>query len=155
LIALLFSWSVAAKDLIFGPTQFVREKGKPETVKDTFLADPGSGYRFVVQNGEPASEKSRVKSALILLNGNTIFSPEDFKKEVFLLEHPVSPQATNQLEVRVAGKPGSFPTLSIVGNLRTGHPAADAEPDQHTFDRMTKRGMPFRAATVVLRTIFL
>jgi len=129
LFALLCSGVLAAQD-VYGPTDFVRGKGKPETVQDTFLAEPGSGFTLVVHNGNPDKDNKRVTSAAILLNGDTIFSPEDFKKEVYRLEQPVSLQSENQLEVRVAGKPGSFLTLSVVGELLNHYPVADAGLDQ-------------------------
>jgi len=62
----------------FGPKQYVREKGKPQTVTDTFAAYACPG-QIIVENGDGDGDH-RVSSAIIKLNGEVIFGPHDFNR---------------------------------------------------------------------------
>jgi len=81
--------------LVFGPKQYVRETGTPQTVTETFSIPSNSiaPYKIIVVN--PFSIGSTVTSATIKINGITIFSPSDFKRFYPLLTKIVSLQSIN------------------------------------------------------------
>src|SRR5206468_6881253 len=84
----------------FGPVQYVRDNGKPGAVNQTFaILDPTTTYTLRI-------DSNKVSSALVTLNGGTIFKESDFNANVSLLTKPVTLRATNQLAVELRGKPG-------------------------------------------------
>src|SRR2546426_7423769 len=93
----------------FGPVQYVRDNGKPDAVNRTFaILDPTTTYTLRI-------DSNKVSSALVTLNGVTIFKESDFNANVSLLTKPVTLRATNQLTVELRGKPGESLTLQIMG----------------------------------------
>ena len=93
------------KPLLYS-SPFVRRKGEPETVKETFPL-PGSSagpYTLRVINGERDGSR-RASSARIVLNGVVILSPDHFSQQVEFLSIPVNLQPQNTIEVTLAGTP--------------------------------------------------
>jgi hypothetical protein len=120
--------TAAAVDVTrFGPKQYVREKGKPQTVTDTFAAyaDPGT---ILVENGDGDGDH-RVRSAVISLNGQQVFGPSDFNPHVGHLEATVDLLETNTLEVEVRSKPGSYLTITIIQDVEPPTASITADPD--------------------------
>jgi hypothetical protein len=56
-----------------------------------------------------------VSSANVILNGQKILVPRDFKRRVYFLEKPITAGIDNTLSIKLKGKPGSGLTLRIVG----------------------------------------
>jgi hypothetical protein len=97
---------------------FVRGEGKPQTFRTELSAAGFEGpYAFYLRNGTVTGE-NRVSSAVVRLNGKTLYSQSDFsqrwagdEKQVALAEHSL-------LEVTLASAPGSELTVWIAGNRR-------------------------------------
>ena len=108
LIIALLPASSAADDWTtsFGPKQYERRAGPPQTFTDTFSHCGTAGCRIVVLN-------DRNSSASIYLNGVRIFGPSDFNQKVTTLVKPVVLGDINELRVELASKPGSTLTISV------------------------------------------
>ena len=78
-----------------GPKQYNRTKGKPNVYTDTFRAYDAPG-RIIIQNGD-ASGNNRISSAIITLNGQEIFSQNQFNQNVDRLEADVDLNESNTL----------------------------------------------------------
>jgi hypothetical protein len=107
-LMLLAPAAYAGSFAIFGPRQFVRGTGAPVTETATFTASHSGTYTLRIEN-------SHVSSAVVTLNGATIFEPNDFKNNVAQLSKPVTLIASNTLTVEVRGGPGDSFTASITG----------------------------------------
>jgi hypothetical protein len=66
---------------VFGPMQYTRTTGRPQTITDTFEQCGIASCRIVVQN-ENADGTNRISSASVALNGNEIVGPKDFNQRV-------------------------------------------------------------------------
>lgn len=98
---------------VFGPTQYNRGTGAPQTFTDTFLnCETAAQYNLVVVNGNPDGT-NRVSSATIRLNGTQVADPRDFNQSVSQITKPVAVSASNTLETTLASAPGSFLTVSF------------------------------------------
>src|SRR5258708_489391 len=98
---------------IFGPTQFVRATGKPETFTEEFVnCESAAQYKIIVQNGDGAG-KNRASSASILLNGFEVIGLSDLNQQVRRVERAVPIRQSNQLQIRLASAPGSLLTVSV------------------------------------------
>lgn len=104
LLFLLSPWLIAyGQTIVFGPEQFVLGIGKPRTVVRNFsVSNPGDEYTLVIQSGDGKS--TRVSSAVITLNGIRVLGPNDFNKQVDLIEKPVSLEADNEITVEVMAR---------------------------------------------------
>jgi len=95
---------------------FKRSKGKP--VEETLKFDLGPQFfgPFTLQltNGT-ADGHHRVDSAIIRVNGQLVFEPNDFNEQVKEVSRTVSLLPTNKLSVELRGAPGDLLTLGIVG----------------------------------------
>src|SRR5262245_44108367 len=67
--------------LAFGPKQYIRVAGRPETFTETFQYSGPSPCQLVVVNGK-ADGTQRISSALISLNGQRVFGPSDFNQQI-------------------------------------------------------------------------
>src|SRR3954470_9896240 len=90
----------------FGPKQYERLTGPPQTFTDTFSRCGTAGCRIVVLS-------DRNSSASVYLNGARIFGPSDFNQKVSTLVKAVVLGDSNQLRVELASKPGSTLTITI------------------------------------------
>ncbi|MFA5832146.1 MAG: RHS repeat-associated core domain-containing protein [Bacteroidota bacterium] len=105
--------------LVFGPQKYDRATGSPQTVTQSFTLPSNTSVPYTLIVVNPFSLGSTVTSATISINGTTIFSPSDFKKFHPLLTKSVALQATNMIQVTVAGKPKTFLLLAVIGKHST------------------------------------
>lgn len=100
----------------FGARTYSRGTGAPVTASDTFtVRNPRTTYTIRLVNGGLDGALAKVTSATVAINGVTVFGPSAFNKHVATLERPVALAATNRLDVRIAGEPGSGFTIEIAG----------------------------------------
>lgn len=112
-LALMLPFSVAAETTpVFGPMQYTRTAGKPQTFTETFENCGTASCQIVVTNGN-ADGSNRVSSASIFLNGSQIVGPKDFNQQVDEIVVPVVLADQNQLEIRLASKPKSFLIVDV------------------------------------------
>jgi len=96
----------------FGPWQYTREAGRPETFTETFQYSGTSPCQLVVVNGN-ADGTQRISSASISLNGQKIVGPSDFNQQIGGIVKTVVLADQNQLSTTLRSKPGSFLTVSV------------------------------------------
>ncbi|PYS04484.1 MAG: hypothetical protein DMG16_02540 [Acidobacteria bacterium] len=122
LLAILAPNLWAGTFVTFGPARYVRDKGKPDPVTQTFsILDPNTTYTLQI-------DSTGVSSAVIRLNGAYVFRESNFKKRVRLTK-AVTLVARNELSVELRGKPGGSLTLQIIGVDDTPPPIT-ASPDR-------------------------
>ncbi len=112
LVVLPVSFTSAIAATIFGPKQFTRVAGPPQTFSESF---PGCGAppcQLIVVNGDAAG-KHRVSSASVFVNGKQVLGPSDFNQKVDRLVVPVALGANDEVKVTLASAPGSFLTVSV------------------------------------------
>lgn len=90
--------------------EYTRKKGAPFTVRARFQADAGVHVLRVI-NGPGGAPK--VSSAVIVLNGERVVTPDDFSKVTALISKTVTPSQQNTLSVQLDGEPGSTIALFI------------------------------------------
>ena len=133
---LLFSLTSFTSDQVitaFGPEKFVRGTGAPQRITRTFALPSRADNHctLLVQNGD--SDKTRVTSATLTLDGASVVRPADFKKSVAQIKKAVVLKPQNTLTVELAGKPSSFIVVSVTcppALTPNIPPVANAGPDQ-------------------------
>ena len=103
----------------FGPKKYVRTTGAPNIYQDTFAAEPGEAW-LIIRNGlegQKSNEDNRVTSGVVSLNGDVLFTHNDFKHQTYILETPVSLIAGNALRVELESKPGSYLSIEIIQTI--------------------------------------
>ncbi len=90
---------------VFGPKGFQRTTGQPNVFQETFTATRGAG-QLDLFNGQ-------VTSAWVVLNGKQILGPDDFKKGAPFLEAPLTLEAQNTLQIKLASEPGTYVAARI------------------------------------------
>jgi len=110
----------ALGETVFGPKQYVRTSGAPNTYTDTFLSAGGSGS-LIIRNGN-ASGTDRIEgtdtitSAKVYINGTLIFGPSDFKSSVYSMERSVPlSNGANTLYAELSSSPGSYFSAEVTG----------------------------------------
>lgn len=94
---------------VFGPQNYQRQTGQPQTVSSTFsVLNPNTQYTLHVDN-------AGVSSGVILLNGTQILGPGDFNPNTSSIDRPVTLSVKNEIDVQLRGKPGSNLTIAIIG----------------------------------------
>jgi hypothetical protein len=112
-VVLLFLVSVdAGAAATFGPKQYVRIAGAPQTFTDNFPQCGGGACRLVVINGN-ADGSARVSSAAVWLNGVRLVGPRDLNQRVDRIVIPVTLEDTDEIRVDLSSAPGSFLTISV------------------------------------------
>jgi hypothetical protein len=111
LVLAAFGTCVAAAATTFGPKQFTRVAGPPQTFTETFAGCGAPPCQLVVMNG--ADGKNRVSSASVSVNGKQVLGPSDFNQKVDRLVVPIALQASDEVRVELKSAPGSFLTVSI------------------------------------------
>ena len=137
----------AATAPVFGPEIFARDAGSPRTVTRSFTVGAASAP-FVVEleNGVLREDEGEagflvpVSSALIRIDGETIFGPSDFNRTVARLEREVSltGDTDHTLTVELRSAPGSGIRLTLFGEVPDQPPAVNITvppPDLVTAER--------------------
>lgn len=106
------SFGDASMTVIFGPTQYTRTAGPPQTFTETFEHCGTTECRIVVINGD-ADGSHRVSSASINLNGRRVVGPRNFNQRVDMIVEPAELAEENELEIRLSSKPGAFLIVSV------------------------------------------
>lgn len=104
--------SAAQMTPAFGPKQYIRHTGAPQTFHETFQHCGTQACRIVIVNGN-ANGTNRVSSASVYLNGVLIAGPSNFNQKVATIVKPVALGPTNQLTITLASNPGGFLTVDV------------------------------------------
>ncbi|MFH1673972.1 MAG: hypothetical protein ABIF87_11195, partial [Pseudomonadota bacterium] len=147
----ILSTSALARDRVsvsvYGPETFTRTTGKPTQEIRTFtFPRTDSSFTIRVTNGDP-----KITSAVIQLNGETIFTPHDFKKKVPTLERTVSLTSENTLIVELRSKPDAFIIIEIFGEFfRPAPPLIDpvTSPTNKATQTITGTATPGGTVTI-------
>jgi hypothetical protein len=94
----------------FGPAMYTRETSTPQEQHVSFaVRNPAAPYRLHVEN-------ALVASAVVKVNGVTVFSPNDFNAaKAAVLEASVALANVNDLSVELRSNPGSTLTVTVLG----------------------------------------
>lgn len=104
----------------FDSKTFTRSSGKPAAETASFaIKNQNTTFTLKIYNGGTNSEYSKVSSAVISLNGSTIFGESDFNQQVSLLQKQVSLNTVNNLSVELRSSPGSGLAITIEGEDNT------------------------------------
>ena len=113
LLALSFLVSLdAGAAPTFGPKQYSRVAGAPQTFTDTFAQCGGGTCQLIVVNGNPDGS-ARVSSASVSLNGVRLVGPRNLNQRVDRIVIPVTLKETDEIRVELNSAPGSFLTISV------------------------------------------
>ncbi len=132
LLIFLPGTSFGVEVTLFGPTQYLRTKGKPNAYAATFPGIAGTGS-LIIKTGD-ADDKDRdnkdrdrddkdrhdkdaINSALIFLNGKQIGGPKDFRHKAHKTEIPIKLAEQNSLSVELRGEPGSYLSIQVKENI--------------------------------------
>ena len=101
---------------IFGPQQYVRTTGAPNTYTTTVQVPAwvSSPFNLHIQSGE-ADGSHRVSSATITVNNVQVAGTSDFNQTVFTLDRSVTLTPTTTMVVTLASKPGSYLRINLGG----------------------------------------
>jgi len=114
--------------LMFGPFEFLRGKGKPVTETVTLRRDDlerfGPPIMLRVWNGDE-NGFNRVSSASVRIDGLEVFGPADFSQSTTDLQRQIDITNGAVLSVRVASAPGSRLRIWIEGVRRAPGPFFD------------------------------
>jgi len=97
---------------IFGPTQYTRMAGRPQTFTAAFKHCGTQQCQIVVTNGN-TNGTNRISSGSIVLNGLEIVGPNAFNQHVAKIVKPVTLSDQNQLITKLASAPGSFVVIDV------------------------------------------
>ena len=110
----LFLGTSSAVDVtLFGPKQYLRTTGSANIYTDTFSAIAGEA-RLIVNNGDWDGNQritDAISSASVVVNGQEIFGPSDFNKQVYSLEAVINLLEENSISVELTSNPGSYLTI--------------------------------------------
>jgi hypothetical protein len=139
----LFSSTVNAGSVsLLENTRFVRGKGKPKVETVGFSYQTGEEFELTLYNGGVDNQYCRISSAVIQLNGNSVFSPSDFSQQVYKLTAAIEPLSDNTLSVELRSKPGCGIELNVSGEAvnpplaitsTPGTQALTSQPYQYTL----------------------
>ncbi|MFH1868598.1 MAG: carboxypeptidase regulatory-like domain-containing protein, partial [Candidatus Omnitrophota bacterium] len=119
---------------VFGPEEFIRVKGAPQTItRDFTVSNPAGEFILRVYSERRIKhwcpkkgpfhkwhmrfcfwKKCIFNYSAIYINGNRVLRPRDFIKSAEFIEIPVTLKANNTIKVRLIGMPGNAITVSIV-----------------------------------------
>ncbi len=102
--------------IIFGPQQFLGTGRAPHHYIETFSISASVEEPFLLHivNGNHDGTK-RLSSAWISVNGVQVAGPRDFNNNVAVIDRAVQLNPTNRLDVKVAGQPGGFLSITVLG----------------------------------------
>jgi len=112
-LCFLYSASSWAGSFLLSPKTYTRTTAQPNSYAESFAnCEPQSQYNLIVMNGNTDGSQ-RLSSATILLNGQKVLRANELNQNVDKVIKPVSVQADNSLEVRLASGPSGKLTVSI------------------------------------------
>lgn len=135
-LILIFNICLAEEITFWGPTKYLRTTGSPDNYTSVFLTTPGPG-KLIVKNGALGGNnrvEDSLSSATISVNGEQIFGPSDFNKQIFLLEASLNLAENNEFFIELASSPGSYLTIEIVKDI-------DLPPDPGDAGKETLLGI--------------
>ena len=94
--------------------QYIREAGKPDTITDVLNIEAGN-YTLIIYSGDE-SGNNRVTSARISIDGKDILTPNDFKKDTYVLKKDIAVSTGSSLTVTLNGAPGSYLSVYLIKN---------------------------------------
>ena len=93
---------------VFGPAIFVRKSGKTIVEISRFtVPNPKADYTLRITN-------SNITSAVVTINDEVFVRPNDFKKNIKVIDKPVTLLTNNKLEVELRSQPEGWITLQII-----------------------------------------
>ena len=102
--------------VIFGPEIYTRSTGQPVTdIREFSIQGDFTDTELVLTNGG-TDKKTKVTSCFIILNADTIVFPNEIGKHVESIRKTIALEQVNVLQVKLAGKAGSYLTITITGN---------------------------------------
>jgi hypothetical protein len=114
--------------ILFGPKKYMWTKGPADVYTDTFSASPGEAT-LTVENGDAHGSK-RLDDALISLNGQQLFGPNDFSQDVYLLEASVTLTENNSITVElITGRRGCYLTITVKREVDPPTVTITADPE--------------------------
>jgi hypothetical protein len=125
------SSAIAVEVTVFGPHQYVRTSGSPDVYSDTFSAMPGQGM-LIVRNGSwngGHRVEDGISSARVTVNGEEIFSPNDFNGHVYYLEAAVNLLEDNSISAELRSTPGSYLTIEVTEDVDPPTATISAGPE--------------------------
>ncbi|MEN8199170.1 MAG: carboxypeptidase regulatory-like domain-containing protein, partial [Thermodesulfobacteriota bacterium] len=69
------------------------------------------------ESGEKSNDDNRVTSGEISLNGEVLFTHDDFKHQTYTLEVPIVVLESNTLRIELESKPGTYISLEIIQDI--------------------------------------
>lgn len=111
LFSILTISSYAVEVTLLGPKQYLRTKGSPTKYSDTFPGRIGQGTLYIKNGTEGGLNRS--SSAIIKVNGFTIFGTNSFNQNIYSLEAPISVLENNTVSIELRSAPGSYLTIEI------------------------------------------
>ena|SRR6266446_360279 len=135
---------------VFGPEEYIRKTGAPETIIKSFsIQNPDGEFTLVVQNGE--GKRGRVSSAVIELNGVQVVGPNAFNQQVDLITKPITLAQQNELAVEVRSQPGTAIIITIFGSAAPPpSPINSITADPDGFPVNTPTQVTFTAAVLII-----
>ncbi len=116
LLFLIVTNSLAVEILAWGPNKYERTSGEPNVYSTVIPLEPGLA-KLIVRNGKLDGDnriEDSLSSAKIYVNGNLYFGPNDFKKNVYLLETPINLLGNDEISVELSSNPGSYLNVEIL-----------------------------------------
>ncbi len=111
LLGFLVGLCPAAEIILFGPAQYLRTSGEPDSYTESFPGIVGDASLIIV-NGDPEGN-NRSSSAVVWLNGEKIAEPKHFNPQMDNILLPVTLSEINSIEIELRSKPGTYITIFI------------------------------------------
>lgn len=119
-VLILFYTNAFAVDvLVWGPHKYERTSGEPNVYTETIAIAPGES-KLIVKNGQQNGDNKIVdslSSAKVYVNNTLFFAPNNFNKNVYILEASVNLTGNDEISVELASNPGSYLTVEIMKDI--------------------------------------
>ena len=141
LLCVFSGTSFATQVTVFGPNQYVRTTGAPDVFTNSFTAISGVGM-LIVKNGAIDGNNritDAISSALVYVNGEQIFVPNDFNQNVYLLQAPDNLTENNSIAVELASSPGSYLNIEVTEDIDPPTVSLNADPETVLYGKGVKK----------------